>query len=170
MPEATVLMWVPDIEGASLLVGLDAGDENHQGWIIIDSCSVGFSRDSTAVDTKNDPQAETQRPTRIEPVVVKRRADNSTSKLLMWLAQPSKKESVLIDYCHRSGRYFLRYELAGVEIVSCSIAFDAPDTLTETITLTFDHIRILQRPIGKLGEVQVHREDRAEYTALEAKE
>jgi type VI protein secretion system component Hcp len=170
MAESTVLMWVPEIEGASLLIGLDPGAENHQGWIPIDSCAVGCSRVSTGVDTKDDPAPDAPPPTRIEPVVVKRRADNSTAKLLVWLAKPSKKDTVLIDYCHRSGRYFLRYELIGVEIVSCSIAFEAPDTLTETITLTFDHILIRQRPVGMLGDVQVDREDKVEYSAAQPAE
>ena len=39
--------------------------------------------------------------------------------------------------------------------------------LTETITLTFDHITILQRPIGTLGEVDLTKEAMAEYTVFE---
>jgi hypothetical protein len=44
------------------------------------------------------------------------------------------------------------------------------NTLTETITLTFDHILIRQRPVGMLGDVQVDREDKVEYSAAQPAE
>jgi len=91
---------------------------------------------------------------------------------LTWLANKDgsegKKEKVLIDYCLPSGRYYLRYELVGVELVSCSITYSDPDQADETLVFTFDEIRILQRPIDEFGEVDIGAETVAEYVVFES--
>ena len=164
---AIVLMQVPEIEGSSTLVGTDPGqDGSHEGWLPIESCAFALSRDAGAVDSLSEDEAEGAKPVHsIAPLVIKRRADSSTAPLLQWLANKEAplKESVLIDYCTRSGRFYLRYELRDVEIVSSSIGFTAPDALTETITLTFGYITIVKRPIDIDGEVDVTGESTAEY-------
>jgi len=162
-----VLMQVPEIEGSSTLVGTDPGKEgSHEGWLPIESCTFALSRDAGAVDSLSEDEAEGEKPVHsIAPVVIKRRADSSTAPLLQWLANKEAplKETVLIDYCTRSGRFYLRYELTDVEIVSSSIGFTAPDALTETITLTYGHITVVHRPIDIEGEVDAAGEDKAEY-------
>jgi type VI protein secretion system component Hcp len=170
MSDTTVLMSVPEIEGSSLLVGYNPGDEDHQGWIPIDSCSFSVKREATAVDASgDDDEPPGVPPTNAAPMSVKRRADNTTAKFLTWLAHPEevgrKKETVLIDFCHRSGQYFLRYELSGVEIVSCTIAYSDGE-LSETLSFTFDHIKIFQRPIAETGEVDLSRQQMAEYAVF----
>ncbi len=170
--DATVLMFVPEIEGSATLVGTDPGlDGSHEGWIPVESCTFTFSRDLGAVDSVSDDDAEGIEPTsQVQPITVKRRADGSTAQLLMWLAtkpEERKKDQVLIDYCAPSGRYYLRYELKGVMIVSSSIAYTAPDDANETITLTYDRIAIMQRPMDITGEVMVSREGMAEYIVFE---
>jgi len=166
MAEIVVLMLVPEIEGSATLVGTDPQDGSHEGWLPVESCSFTFSRDASAVDSISDEEGEGVKPvTTAAPVVIKRRADGSTAPLLAWLAdkQAPLKEKVLIDFCLPSGRFYLRYELRDVEIVSCTIGFNAPDALSETITLTYGHITIVHRPIDITGEVDITGEGMAEY-------
>ena len=167
--EFAVLMFVPEIEGSATLVGTDPGqDGSHEGWIPALSCSFGLERKATAVDSTSKDESEGVAPeTEIEPISVKRRADGSTAELLMWLANKDedqrRREPVLIDFCSSSGRYFLRYELKGAELVGCSVGFTAPDDLSETLTFTYTDITIFQRPIDMSGEVLVEKETKTEY-------
>jgi len=167
--ETTVLMYIPGIKGSSTLVGLDPGDDgSHEEWIPVTSCSFGIARRSTSSETKDDGDAQGTHPTSVEAIEVDRSADITSADLLTWLASKEererRKDKVLIDYCTGSGRYFLRYELERVEIVACKMSFRAPDDLSETITLTYQHITIKNRPIGLDGQVQVGREQQADYT------
>ena len=50
-----------------------------------------------------------------------------------------------------SGKYYLRYELTGMELVSCSISYKDPDQSNETLVSTYDQVRILHRPIDPSG-------------------
>ena len=170
--EIAVLMHVPEIEGSSTLVGTDPGsDGSHEGWIPIESASFSFSRETTAVDPEADHDDAPEPVTRVEPITIKRQADRSSAQLLMWLANEDqterKKEKVLIDFCSSSGKYYLRYELHGVELVSSAVSFSAPDDLSETLTLTYDYISVLQRPIDISGTVVTSKEGVAEYTVFE---
>jgi type VI protein secretion system component Hcp len=167
--ESTVLMYVPGIKGSSTLVGTDPGkDGSHAEWIPINSCSFTLNRNATVSDGADEKEASSKPPTNVDPIEIERQADQTSADLLAWLAlkdvNERRKDEVLIDYCARSGRYFLRYVLQNVEIVSCKIGFKAPDDLTETITLTYSHIAIRKRPIDENGVVQFKREQSVEYT------
>jgi hypothetical protein len=164
--EVIVLMNVPDVHGLATLKGLDPGkDGSHEGWIPIESCTFSLSRKETATAKPGEENDAVKPVHTAAPVVIKRRADASTAPLLAWLADKTApvKEEVLIDYCMPSGRYYLRYELHDVEIVSSAIAFTAPDNLTETITFTYGRLVILQRPVGIGGEVDVDKPTEAYY-------
>ena len=173
---ATVLMYVPDVEGSSTLIGFDpepGENGDHTGWLPVQTCGFGLSRSVQGADAVSDEDVE-HRGAKMEaqPMTVKRVADFSTAQLLVWLANAEgaerKKEQVLIDYVMPSGRYYLRYELSGVEIVSCSLGFQEPDDATETIVFTYDRIRILQRPVTESGAVDSSQETVAEYVVTEA--
>ncbi len=170
--ETTVLMYVPEIVGSSTFQGYDpelGEDKDHTGWIPVDSASFGLNKETTAADPKGSEEAtHTGTMTHVDPVTVKRSSDYSTADLLVWLANKDekgrKKEQVLIDYVLASGRYYLRYELVGVEIVSCGLDYsDDPGDATETLVFTYDEIRIRQRPILESGDVDVGGEDVLEY-------
>jgi len=170
-----VFMKVPDIEGTSTLVGSNPGDDgSHEKWIPVISCSFDFQRDEADV---SDPKAGSDKkemvPTTIvQPITVERVADVTSAPLLSWLAaKPEdpdrKKDEVLIDYCVRSGKYFLRYKLSGVELVSCALSYAEPHDAKETLTLTYDRIAIFQRSINSVGEVITTERNEAKYTVNE---
>lgn len=174
--DTTVLMFVPEIEGSSTLKGYDpeiGENKDHTGWIPVESCTFGFSREDTVSDKTDEDESEVSGPvTQVNPITVKRSSDYATAPLLMWLANKDKderkKDQVLIDYVVPSGRYYLRYELAGVELVSCSLSYTDPDQAEETLVFTFDEVRILQRPIDSRGEVDVGAETVAEYQVFQS--
>ena len=169
--DTTVLMQVPEIEGSSSLVGYDpekGEDGSHVGWIPIHSCSFSFRKDTTVADRETDEEAEAPgRTTRVDPLTIKRSSDNSSAKILMWLADKARKDQVLIDYVVPSGRYYLRYELEDVELVSCSIGYTEPDDVAETLVLTYNKIRVIQRPINISGEVDTDKKHVAEYVVYQ---
>lgn len=173
---ATILMYVPDVEGSSTMIGFDPepGEKGqHAGWLPVVSCGFGLARAVQGADAKADEDVEHRgAKMNADPMTVKRVADFSTAQLLVWLANSDgterKKEQVLIDYVMPSGRYYLRYELTGVEIVSCNLAFQEPDDATETIVFTYDRIRMLQRPVTESGQVDSQKERVAEYVVTEA--
>ncbi|MEZ5978995.1 MAG: type VI secretion system tube protein Hcp [Planctomycetota bacterium] len=172
--DITVLMKVEDIEGSSTLEGYDPEPNgSHVGWIPIESCSFNFHRDVTVADEDSDDESEVRgSPNRVDPLTVKRTSDFTTAKLLMWLANAENKEpkrAVTIDYVVPSGRYYLRYEIEGAELVSCSLSYQEPDDASETLVFTFDKVKIFQRPIGESGEVDTSKEDVAEYVVFEGK-
>jgi type VI protein secretion system component Hcp len=169
--ETTVLMKVPDVIGSSTLEGFDPGpDGKHTEWVPVHSCSFSFSRDETVVDpSKEESESEAKAPpTRVDPFTVKRTSDYSTADLLQWLAEKpadpnEKKRDILVDYVMPSGRYYLRYELTGAEIVSCALSYTDPAQADETLVFRFDHVRIFQRPVDITGTVDVGAETVAEY-------
>jgi type VI protein secretion system component Hcp len=166
MTEIVVLMLVPEIQGSATLVGTDPGEDgSHEGWIPVDSCSFGFAREASSVDSTDEDGTAVKPVPTAEPVTIKRRADGSTAPILAWLANKEAplKEKVLIDFCIPSGRFYLRYELKDVEIVSCAINFSAPDALSETIKLTYGYIKIVQRPIDITGAVDPSGGGKADY-------
>jgi hypothetical protein len=57
-----------------------------------------------------------------------------------------------------------------VELISSSVAFQAPDDVSETLTLTYESISIFQRPIAITGEVDVGGESVAEYQVFASEE
>lgn len=174
MSETAVFMSVPEIEGTGTLVGYAPGEDgSHEKWIPLASCSFHFEREeATAVDPDSDDEAADTTPTTVvNPMKVERMADVTSAPLLMWLAakpdDPArKKEEVLIDYCARSGKYYLRYELKGVELVSCSVSYQAPDEVKEILTMTYDRIAIYQRPIDVNGEVDTTKTTETHYTVF----
>ncbi len=176
MADAVVFMQVPEIEGTGTLYGFDPGEDgSHEGWIPVASTSFNFEREeATAVDQDTDGEAEPAAPTTVvNPMRIERTADITSTQLLMWLAAPAdddarKKEVVLIDYCLPSGKFFLRYELKGVELVSCSINYQEPDEVKETLTLTYEEITIFQRPVDLNGEVDVTKTTESTYTVITA--
>ena len=174
MADTVVFMSVPEIEGTGTLVGTNPDDDsNHDKWIPVESCAFTFERtESEAVDPEGtEEDREEDLTTVVNPIRIERISDITSAQLLMWLAAESddesrKKETVLVDYCSRSGKYFLRYELEGVELVSCSMSFQAPDEAKETLTLTYDKVTIYQRPIDKNGDVKTDKETQTEYTVF----
>ncbi len=174
MAEITVLMNVPEIIGSSSLRGYDPepGEENdHTSWIPIDSCSFTLTKDASsaaAVDGSEVEHVGTM--LTVEPITIKRSADYSTADLLAWLATKDeqgnglRKEVVLVDYCLASGRYYLRYELTGVQIFSCSLSFDdSSGDVTETTKYIYEKVRILRRPITAEGAVDIGGQNEMEY-------
>lgn len=174
MAEITVLMYVPEVIGSSTLKGYNpekGEDKDHTAWVPIDSCSFTLTKDVSSADTAGGEEVEhvgTQ--VSVEPITVKRSADYSTADLLAWLATKDeqgnglRKEKILVDYVLASGRYYLRYELTGVQIFSCGLSFDdSSGDVQETTKFIYEKIRILQRPIDAMGEVDIGSEDVMEY-------
>lgn len=174
MADTTVLMYVPEFIGSSTFTGYDpeVGESmDHTGWIPVDSCSFSLTKESSAADKPGSDEGEkVGTMTQVGPISVKRSADYTTADTLAWLAASVKakegpglkKEKVLIDFCLASGRYYLRYELLGVQVVSCDLDY-GDDDVTETLEFVYDLIRIKTRPILPTGEVDVGGEDVAEY-------
>jgi hypothetical protein len=172
--ETTLLMYVPEFIGSSTFQGYDpevGENKDHTGWIPVDSCSFALSKDATATDKSGSGEADAAGLTiQVGPISVKRSADYTTADMLAWLATSVKekdgpgvvKEQILIDFCLPSGRYYLRYELLGVQVVGCDLDFNEDD-VGETIKFIYEKIRVLKRPILPSGEVDVGGEDVAEY-------
>jgi len=172
MAEATVLMLIPGITGNSTFVGFDPepGEEgDHTGWIPVDGCTFKFARKDTVSDAKKDEPNDAAKPaTTVDPFTITRTSDYTSAEILMWLARAGSKdakldEPVLIDFCHPSGRYFLRYELSGVELVAGSLSYSHPDEAKETLTFTYDEVTVYQRPVDEKGMVDLEAEHRTHY-------
>ncbi len=173
--DATVLMKVPGIEGNSTLVGsAPEPGETHEGWIPIDSCSFSVQHQAEATDSeeiRDDDASHERIRARLEPITVKRTADSTTAQLIEWLANVGdgrkKEEPVLIDYVSRTGRYYLRYELEGADLVSCKLSEDDEGNVTEEFKLTFDRVVIYQRTVGDAGFVDITGQTQVEYDTRE---
>jgi type VI protein secretion system component Hcp len=105
--------------------------------------------------------------TKVDPITIKRTSDASTAPLLVWRSSKKQRDKVLIDFCLPSGNFYLRYELAGVELVSCSLSYADPDRADETLVMTFDRVQIYQRPIDASGEVDIGAQSVVEYVVYQ---
>lgn len=168
-----VLMKVPGIEGNSTLVGFDPEPgETHEGWIPLSGCTFKMERNATGTEDPEEEVSEEQQrvPVKVEKMTVTRSADSTTADLVGWLANESdgrKKDDVLIDYVARSGRYFLRYELNGADLVSCELSVDDEGNVQETFQLTYTTLTIYQRPINEQGVVDTGSKGMVEFDVSE---
>ncbi len=152
--EVLILMKVPGIDGTSRLRSATP-DEEHVDWIPVDGCDFGLQRPVKTIEKDAKPPSEEEREIRpsFEPITLSRTIDEVTPQLMTWLVARDVREMVKIDHCNAQGQHFMRIELEGVQLVSLTIGFRAPNTFTETAKLTYNRITVHQRTFDEMGNL-----------------
>ncbi len=136
-----------DIKGESV-------DKDHKDWIDLESVSQGLSRPTGGVNTSRNKGS-----VQVGDVVLTKKMDASTAKLIQACCDGTDFDEVLIDLCASQGAGarvpFFQWKLSNVRVTSYNLGGSASDSdLYETMSLNYSKIDWTYDKMGKDAKSQ----------------